>query len=96
MPSRQLILGVVDPRPKERLGYKSHEDVEKLSFFDGENYSFFLCWALMLCNISGLAESLKQGDCESSSITIQPSVDPASVFLEAELDVFNSEIFDQF
>jgi hypothetical protein len=43
MPSRQLILGVVDPRPKERLGYKSHEDVEKLSFFDGENYSFFLC-----------------------------------------------------
>ncbi len=37
---RQLILGVVDPRPKERLGYKSHADVEKLSFFDG--YYFFI------------------------------------------------------
>ncbi len=39
---------------------------------------------------------LKQGVCESSTIPIQPSVDPASIFLEAELDALNSPIFDQF
>jgi serine/threonine protein phosphatase PrpC len=35
-PARELILGVLDPRPKERLGYKDHQEIRKLVFFEGK------------------------------------------------------------
>jgi serine/threonine protein phosphatase PrpC/CRP-like cAMP-binding protein len=76
--ARELILALLDPRPSERLGYKSHADVEKLAFFDGLN------------------EALNRGNLGIPDMDIQVAVDSSSVFIEAELDPYNSAAFSQY
>jgi hypothetical protein len=44
----------------------------------------------------GLSDALKTGNSGLPEIDIRPTVDPSSIFLEAELDSFSSPIFDQF
>lgn len=39
--ARELMLGVLDPRPKDRLGYKNHSDIRKLAFFEGKLRLYF-------------------------------------------------------
>lgn len=71
-------MAVLDPRPKERLGYKDHSDILKLAFFEG------------------MTAMLESGETNFPPLDIQPAVDPSSVFIEAELDPYNSAVYDQF
>lgn len=41
-------------------------------------------------------DSLSAGHANFQALDIQAAVDPSTVFIEAELDAFNSPVFDQF
>lgn len=93
---RELILRALDPRPKERLGYKDHGDIMKLSFFEGKNHLKHLLSCIIFNFSLGMEDALGSGDSRLPSLDIQSSVDPTSVFIEAELDPYSSAVFDQF
>ena len=93
---QELIKGLLNPIVNQRLAYKNASEILDSTYFLG---MFILLCSLKLCVMEYACLGLDWatiGINDGEQVDIQATVDPSSVFAEANLETFSSPIFDQF
>lgn len=108
---KTMIRRILDPKGKNRLGYKSSEDVRRTDYFAGKKIKHSVhCVFHLITTLLDLVYSniilemfvgipwLALGSADGYPLDIQQSIDPQPLFSAASSDIKNykSELFDHF